>query len=105
MTATAKTWDAMGDPNRRVIMEKLSRGGMGVAQIHNGMTISRPAVSQHLKVLREAKLVTMHKKGTQSLYQINAEGISSMHAYLDKLWDTALSNFKRLAEAEAKKKK
>ncbi len=104
MTAAAKTWDAMGDPNRRIIMEKLSRGTMGVAQIHSGMKISRPAVSQHLKVLREAKLVTMHKQGTQSLYQINADGITALHAYLDKLWDQALHNFKKLAEAEAKKK-
>ena len=100
-----KAFNALGDPTRRSIFEKLAKGPLSVVHIADGLPISRPAVSQHLKVLREAKLITMEQKGTRSIYRIDQDGVYSMRDYLDNFWDQALLNFKKLAEQTEKQKK
>ena len=93
---------ALGDPTRRAIFEKLERGPLSVAHIAKGMSVTRPAVSQHLKVLREAKLISMDRDGTRSIYRIDPEGLKVIHTWLDRFWDEALYNFSQLAEATEK---
>ncbi|HTJ13266.1 MAG TPA: metalloregulator ArsR/SmtB family transcription factor [Dinghuibacter sp.] len=101
----AAAFNALGDPTRRSIFEKLANGPLSVVHIADGLPISRPAVSQHLKVLREAKLITMEQSGTRSMYRIDRDGVRSLRDYLDKFWDQALLNFKELAEQAEKQKK
>jgi DNA-binding transcriptional ArsR family regulator len=99
-------FNALGDPTRRMIFEKLASGPLSVVHIAEGLTISRPAVSQHLKVLREARLISMVQQGTRSIYRIDQEGVRCMREYLDRFWDEALANFKKLADdAENQKSK
>jgi DNA-binding transcriptional ArsR family regulator len=93
-----KAFNALGDPTRRAIFEKLRKGPLSVVHITEGMSVSRPAVSQHLKVLKDAKLISMEQHGTRSIYRIEQEGIRAMRDYLDTLWEKALHNFKKLAE-------
>jgi DNA-binding transcriptional ArsR family regulator len=97
-------FNALGDPTRRSIFEKLQHGPLSVVHIAEGMAVSRPAVSQHLKVLKEAKLISIRQQGTRSICELNQEGIIAMRNYLDKFWDDALANFKALAEQEEKDK-
>jgi DNA-binding transcriptional ArsR family regulator len=97
--------NALGDPTRRAIFEKLENGPLSVAFIAEGLSVSRPAVSQHLKVLKQAKLITMKTEGTRSIYSIDIEGIKIIRDYLDRFWDEALDNFKKLAEKEERKKR
>src|SRR5471030_2734736 len=93
-------FNALGDPTRRMIFEKLQNWPLSVVHIAEGMAVSRPAVSQHLKVLKEAKLISINQQGTRSICQLNQEGILAMRDYLDKFWDDALAAFKALAEQE-----
>jgi len=93
-------FNALGDPTRRSIFEKLQRGPLSVVHIAEGMSVSRPAVSQHLKVLREAKLINLTTIGNNNIYELNREGIIAMRNYLDSFWDEALANFKTLAEKQ-----
>ena len=102
MSASAKAFNALGDPTRRIIFEKISNGPLAVVDIANGLPVSRPAVSQHLKVLKEAKLIRITNKGTRNFYELDREGILAIRNYLDGFWDEALHNFKQLAE-EAEK--
>ena len=95
-------FNALGDPTRRAIFEKLQHGPLSVVHIAEGMSVSRPAVSQHLKVLKEAKLIHIHKQGSRSICGIDREGIIMMRNYLDRFWEDALSAFKRVAEQEEK---
>lgn len=97
-------FNALGDPTRRAIFEKLERGPLSVVHIAEGLKVTRPAVSQHLKVLREAKLISMVQQGTRSIYRIEQEGLKAIREYLDRFWDEALHNFKQLAEATEKAK-
>jgi DNA-binding transcriptional ArsR family regulator len=96
---------ALGDPTRREIFERLGSGPLSVAYLARDLPVSRPAVSQHLKVLCDAKLVTMEKSGTRSIYRIQQEGITAIREYLDKFWDEALANFKALAEKTERENK
>lgn len=89
---------ALGDPTRREIFERLAGGPLSVVHLAEGLPVSRPAVSQHLKVLCEAKLVKMQKVGTRSMYRMEGEGIAAIRNYMDRFWDEALGNFKALAE-------
>lgn len=90
--------NALGDPTRRAIFEKLSRGPLSVAHIAKDLPVSRPAVSQHLKVLKDAKLISMEQHGTRSIYRIDREGIQNIRDYLERMWDAALANFRQVAE-------
>ena len=93
--------DALGDPTRRAIFERLAGGPKAVGEIANELPVSRPAVSQHLKVLKQAGLVTDRAEGTRRLYQLNPHGIRDLRAYFDQFWDQALASFKEAAEKES----
>jgi DNA-binding transcriptional ArsR family regulator len=91
---------ALADPSRRAIFEALRGGPCAVGELAKRFPISRPAVSQHLKVLKEAGLVTDHAAGTRRLYRIRPEGIAEMRAYLDRMWDDALTAFAAAVEQQ-----
>ena len=89
---------ALGDPTRRAIFELLADGPRPVGEIARDLPVTRPAVSQHLKVLKEAGLVIDRQIGTRRLYQLNPEGVGALRAYLDRFWNLALAVFKAAAE-------
>src|SRR5687767_11516707 len=91
---------ALADPMRQQILEKLRTGPRAVGEIAAGMSISRPAVSQHLKVLKDSGLVAETRRGTRHYFAIAPEGIGEARAYLDGLWSDALAAFARHAEKE-----
>jgi DNA-binding transcriptional ArsR family regulator len=91
---------ALGDPMRQEILEKLRAGPRSVGEIAAGMPISRPAVSQHLKVLKDSGLVAETRQGTRHYFAIAPEGIGELRAYLDGLWSDALAAFARHVEGE-----
>jgi DNA-binding transcriptional ArsR family regulator len=90
--------DALGDPTRRAIFERLAGGPRAVGEIAEELPVSRPAVSQHLKVLKDAGLVTDRAQGTRRLYQLNPAGIAELRAYFDSFWMHALAAFKEAVE-------
>lgn len=96
---------ALADPTRRQIMESLRAGPRAVGEIAQGMTVSRPAVSQHLKVLKEAGLVTDRPEGTRRVYYLDPKGLASLRAWLDQFWDEALVAFKNEAEKSTNSEK
>jgi DNA-binding transcriptional ArsR family regulator len=101
VTAYAKDgWTALGDPTRRAIFERLAESPRAVGEIADELPISRPAVSQHLKVLKDAGLVIDRPDGTRRLYQLDPAGIDAVRAYLDTFWNQALAAFKRAVEKE-----
>jgi DNA-binding transcriptional ArsR family regulator len=84
---------ALADPTRREVFSRLRGGGLAVGEIARGLPVSRPAVSQHLKVLKEAGLVSDRAEGTRRIYQIDPHGLAAMRAWLDQFWDVALQAF------------
>jgi DNA-binding transcriptional ArsR family regulator len=92
---------ALADPTRLSILEKLRKGPRSVGEIANDMPVSRPAVSQHLKVLKDVGLVGDRSVGTRRFYYIDPKGLGAMRAWLDQFWEAALDGFKAAAEAEA----
>lgn len=90
--------DALGDPNRRAIVEILSTGDQSVQQIADQLPISRPAVSRHLRLLKGAGLVTDRPDGTRRVYQLRDEGVQAVRAYFEEVWDTAIPRFRIVAE-------
>lgn len=94
--------DALGDRTRRAIFERLAAGPRSVGELHEGMDVSRPAVSQHLKVLKEARLVRDRSEGTRRIYEIDTAAIEAVQSYLDRFWDRALAAFRKEAEAQAR---
>jgi DNA-binding transcriptional ArsR family regulator len=96
--------DALGDPTRRAIFERLRSGPLPVVELARGVPVSRPAVSQHLRVLKDAGLVRDHAVGTRRLYEVNPEGFGQVRTWIDDFWTDALDAFKRAAEAEGSTK-
>ncbi len=92
---------ALADPTRREVLERLAAGPKPVGQIAEGLPVSRPAVSQHLKVLKEAGLVSDRQEGARRIYAIDPNGLGAMRAWLDQFWDRALEAFKAELEREA----
>ena len=90
---------ALSDPSRRAIIEALARQPLAVGELAQRFPISRPAVSQHLRVLADAKLVAHEARGTRNVYRVNTEGLETLRQYLDALWGRALRDFKRVAES------
>ena len=90
--------DALGDPTRRAIFERLRRGPQAVGELAHGLPISRPAVSQHLRVLKDARLVTDRAEGARRIYRVDPDGLAEVRTWLEGMWDQALADFK--AEAE-----
>jgi DNA-binding transcriptional ArsR family regulator len=101
MVSAERALDALGDATRRQVFLRLRRGTRSVREIAGGMKVSRPAVSQHLKVLKAARLVLVRAEGTRRLYAIDPSGLEAMRSWLDGFWSDALSSFKRAAEREA----
>ncbi len=95
---------ALADPTRRQVFEQLRSGPQPVGVIARGMPVSRPAVSQHLKVLKEAGLVGDRAEGTRRVYYIDPHRLGALRAWLDSFWDDALASFQAVAEADAEQK-
>jgi DNA-binding transcriptional ArsR family regulator len=89
---------SLGDPRRRAIFELLARRPSSVGELAAVLPISRPAVSQHLKVLLDGGLVVCEVEGTRHVYRLNPEGVDALRAYLDRIWDDALRTFQKAAE-------
>jgi DNA-binding transcriptional ArsR family regulator len=96
--ATARVLDALGDPTRRAVLELLRDGARPVGEIARELPVSRPAVSQHLRVLKGAGLVRDRRDGTRRLYSVDAAGLSALRTYLETFWDSALGAFKEAAD-------
>jgi DNA-binding transcriptional ArsR family regulator len=90
--------NALGDPTRRAIFEQLRFGPRAVGELAEQLPVSRPAVSQHLRVLKEAGLVTERRNGTKRLYRLAPDGVAEIRAYFDQFWTDALVDFKQAAE-------
>jgi DNA-binding transcriptional ArsR family regulator len=90
----------LGDATRRAIFELLARRPCSVGELAGQLPVSRPAVSQHLRVLRDGGLVVSRAEGTRRVYQLNPAGVSALRAYLDRVWDEALTSFQKAAEAD-----
>jgi DNA-binding transcriptional ArsR family regulator len=93
---------ALGDATRRAIFEHLAEGPSSVGELAAKLPVSRPAVSQHLKVLKEADLVTDRAVGNRRIYSVNPDGVGALRAYLDRFWNQALLSFKVAVEQKAK---
>jgi DNA-binding transcriptional ArsR family regulator len=91
-------FEALGDPNRREILRLLSSGDKPVREIAASLPISRPAVSRHLRLLKDAGLVAERPVGTQRIYHLQAEGVRAVQAYLEGIWGDAATRFRLLAE-------
>ncbi len=91
-------WTALGDPTRRMIFERLADGPQAVGQLARGLPVSRPAVSQHLKALKDAGLVIDRRDGNRRIYQLNPDGVGAMRADLERFWTQSLAAFKQAAE-------
>src|SRR5215475_5631549 len=92
------TLGLLGDPTRRAIFELLARQPSSVGELAGQLPISRPAVSQHLRVLKDGGLVVSRAEGTRRVYQLNPNGVSALRAYLDRVWDEALTSFQKVAD-------
>jgi DNA-binding transcriptional ArsR family regulator len=101
-TYRTEGWDALGDPTRRAIFERLADRPRAVGELASELPVSRPAVSQHLKVLKDARLVIDHAAGTRRIYQVDPDGLRLMRGYLDHFWDQALAGFKTAVEQQMK---
>ncbi len=103
MLSADRALDALGDPTRRSVFKRLRQGSRSVREIASGMNVTRPAVSQHLRVLKDAGLVIVRPDGTRRLYEVDPAGIGALRNWLDDFWDETLTAFKRAAEQEAAK--
>jgi DNA-binding transcriptional ArsR family regulator len=96
---------ALADPTRRAVFERLRNCAASVGEISAGLPVSRPAVSQHLKVLKLAGLVDARSEGTRRVYFIDPHGLGQLRRYLDQFWDAALDAFKKEVEIPTKAKR
>jgi len=94
----AGPFEALGDPNRREILRVLSHGGLAVGEIAAALPISRPAVSRHLRLLKEAGLVSERADGTRRIYELQRAGADAVRAYLESVWGEASARYRVLAE-------
>jgi DNA-binding transcriptional ArsR family regulator len=92
---------ALGDPTRRAIFERLSERPRAVGELASELPVSRPAVSQHLKVLKDARLVVDRRAGNRRIYQLDPDGVEALRAYLDQFWSRALTAYKAAVEQRA----
>jgi DNA-binding transcriptional ArsR family regulator len=93
MTNATAMLTALGDPTRQLILDRLSSGPLAVGQLADGLPISRPAVSQHLKVLKDVGLVFDRQEGTRRMYQVDPEGLAVLREHLDGFWERSLAAF------------
>ena len=97
---TVDAWTALGDPTRRGILARVAARPSSVTEIARALPVSRPAVSQHLHVLLQARLVEVRPQGRHRIYTARPDGLARLRAELDDFWGQALANFKRIAEAD-----
>jgi DNA-binding transcriptional ArsR family regulator len=97
-TYQADGWTALGDPTRRAIFERLAEHPRAVGELAGVLPVSRPAVSQHLKVLKDAGLVIDRRAGNRRIYQVDPDGVGELRAQLDQFWDSALAAYKAAVE-------
>ncbi len=95
-----RIFTALADPTRRAVFERVAEAPQTVGALASQLPVSRPAVSQHLKVLKEAGLVTDEARGAARVYSVDPQGLGPMRRWLDQQWDRSLANFKRIAEQE-----
>jgi DNA-binding transcriptional ArsR family regulator len=100
MANAAEMMTALGDPTRQMIFERLSDGPVAVGELARDLPVSRPAVSQHLKVLKQVGLVLDRQQGTRRFYQVDPAGLAILRTYLDQFWDRSLAAFQAAAENE-----
>jgi DNA-binding transcriptional ArsR family regulator len=105
MTYADHVLDALGDPTRRAIFARLRAGALSVGELAEGLEVTRPAVSQHLAVLKAARLATSRPEGTRRLYAVDRRGVQALHDWLDGFWDQTLASFKAAAERQAAKER
>jgi DNA-binding transcriptional ArsR family regulator len=98
VTTYQNGFSALADPTRRAIFERLARGPSAVGDLAREFPVSRPAVSQHLRVLKDAGLVTDRRDGNRRLYAVDPHGVEAMRAYFDTFWSDALAAFQKAAE-------
>ena len=98
MSTDGRALTALADPTRRAIFELIAERPSSVGELAEGVPVSRPAVSQHLKVLKDAGLVIDEAMGTRRIYRVDPDGVEELRVYLDRFWNTALSSFKSRAE-------
>jgi DNA-binding transcriptional ArsR family regulator len=96
--AAGDPFEALGDPTRREILRLLSEGPRPVGEIAAELPVSRPAVSRHLRLLKQAGLVTEKARGTRRIYELREEGLEAVQAYLEHVWGEAAARFRLLAE-------
>jgi DNA-binding transcriptional ArsR family regulator len=100
VTTNGHPLDALGDRTRRQVFELLRDGSRSVGELAAELPVSRPAVSQHLRVLETAGLVTHRREGTRNLYAVNGNGVAELRIWVEGFWDEALARFKAAAERE-----
>jgi DNA-binding transcriptional ArsR family regulator len=105
MAYAERVLDALGDPTRRTVFKRVRGGALSVQEIADGMHVSRPAVSQHLSVLKAAHLVIDRAEGTRRLYSVDPRGLETVRDWLDGFWDKSLAAFKAAAEQDATKER
>jgi len=105
MTYADRAFDALGDPTRRAIFNRLRAGALSVGELAEGLDVTRPAVSQHLAVLKAAHLTTSRPEGTRRLYAVDRRGVEALRDWLDGFWDQTLASFKAAAEQQAAKER
>jgi DNA-binding transcriptional ArsR family regulator len=97
-TYQSNGWTALGDPTRRAIFERLADRPRAVGELASELPVSRPAVSQHLKVLKDAGLVVDRAMGNRRIYQLNPDGVGALRIQLDQFWNQALATYKQVVE-------
>jgi DNA-binding transcriptional ArsR family regulator len=97
-TYQADGWTALGDPTRRAIFERLADQPRAVGELASELPVSRPAVSQHLKVLKDARLVVPRRAGNRRIYELDPDGVDALRADLDRFWSKALAAYKAAVE-------
>ena len=98
----ADPWAALGDPTRRAVFERVALRPRAVGEIAGELPVTRPAVSQHLKVLKEAGLVIDRPDGNRRIYQADPDGVAALRAQLDQFWNQALATFKEVVEQDTR---
>jgi DNA-binding transcriptional ArsR family regulator len=101
-TYEADGWTALGDPTRRAIFERLADRPRAVGELASELPVSRPAVSQHLKILKEARLVVDQREGTRRIYRVDPDGLHTLRGYLDHFWGQVLAGYKTAVEQQMK---
>ena len=101
-TYLADCWTALGDPTRRAIFERLADHPWAVGELARDLPVSRPAVSQHLKVLKDARLVVDRRDGNRRIYQLDPDGVGALRADLERFWSKTLAAYKATVEQQTK---